>query len=160
MEALGLNLFNIIVYVILFVLVYVLLDKVLIKRLVGMIEKRQDELKTFAGDQEKLDREAKELETKKANIEKDLAKENNEKLNKIMLDMKKEKEKVLEEARKESSEIISEGRKKLSQEEQKLKAEMESKVELATKKALKEVYKIEKESIDKALINKAIKEIS
>ena len=59
MEALGINIVNIIIYIILFVVLYLILDRFFLKNFVKNLEKRQQEIKEGLGLKDRLDEEEK-----------------------------------------------------------------------------------------------------
>ena len=105
MEALGINIFNIIIYIILFIVLYFVLDKYLLKSMMKMLAKRQQDLKGLQSQKETMQKSEAELNTKHGELKTEVKKENQEAFDKIIKEAKEEKAKILADARVEAEQI-------------------------------------------------------
>jgi len=157
MEALGLNIVSITIYIILFVVVYLVLNKFLVKKLLQIIEQRQQTAKNSIDLQTNLQKQMAEMEQKKKESFAATKAESMKTVAEVLHEAKAEKAKILEEAKKEAQAIVEKAEKFLDQERVKLEAEMAAKVEAAARKVVKEVYQANKTEIDQKLIEQALK---
>ncbi len=159
MEALGINLFNIIIYTILFAILMVVLKKYLTKPVTDMLDKREADIKFVHEQKEKLHTAEVELETQKEKLEAEVISANKASREEVLKAAREEKAQILEEAHKEAAAIIASANKKLEQDRKTLEDQTETKVQNAVAKVLKEVYGQEKTSVDRTLIQKALNEL-
>lgn len=159
MEALGINLINIIIYTVLFVVVYLVLKKYLLSKLMEMIEKRQKTVKDTIELKNNLQKEQEELESKQKEVIAETRAAAKEELAQMRKEAEADKLKLLQQAKTEAQEIIAKAEKRLAQEREKMTVEMNEKVELAVKKVVQQIYQQDKVEIDKKLIDLAVKDL-
>lgn len=160
MDALGINIFNIIVYTILFVLLCVILKKYLAGPLMSMLEKRAQAVHDVQKGQEDLAKNREELNNRSATLEEKLRKELKDEREKAITEAKAEKQKIIEAAKKEAEAIVEKANQRLDQERKQQEQAMASKVQQATARVLKEVYHTDRKEIDPKLIQQALQELS
>lgn len=160
MDALGINIFNIVVYTVLFVILYVVLKKYLAKPVMDMLEKRAAAVAKVQADREEIAAKMDDLEKTKAKLTEKMQQELKEEREKSLADAKAEKQKIVSAAKKEAEIIVAKANQKLEQERKQQEEQLAEKIEQATLIVLKEVYNTDKTSIDKKLIQKALQELS
>ncbi len=160
MDALGINIFNIVVYTVLFIILYVVLRKYLAKPVMEMLEKRAAAVAKVQADKDELAIKYDELEKSKAKLTEEMQQELKAEREKSLADAKAEKQNIITAAKKEAEMIVAKANQKLEQERKQQEVLLAEKVEQATIKVLKEIYNTEKSSIDKKLIQKALQELS
>ena len=160
MEALGLNIFNIVIYVVLFTILYLVLNKFLIGKMIVMLEKRQQALIDAEAQKVKLGEQEVELKEKIAEVKEDLRKENKIAYDKVIDEARADKQEILAQARVEAEGIKEAAGKQLAIEKEKIEEEMSANVSVAVQKVMKQIYQGRKQEIDQNLIQKALKELS
>lgn len=160
MDALGINIFNIVIYTILFIVLFFMLKKYLAKPLTEMLEKRAKAVADVQNGKEEIVKERDELNKRSTSLEEKLKREMKDEHDKVILETKQERQKMLADAKAEADAIIAKANARLDQERKVLDEEMTGKIEKAAIKVLKEVYNTEKTSIDPKLIQKALQELS
>src|SRR3989304_6205394 len=159
MEALGLNIVSITIYIILFVVVYLLLNKFLVKKLLQIIEQRQQTAKENIDLKGNLQKQLEGMEQKKKEFFAATKAESMKTIAEVMQEAKAEKTKIIEQAKQEAQLIIEKAEKFLNLEREKLEDEMAGKVAEAARKVVQEGYQANKSEIDKKLIEQALKEL-
>ena len=160
MEALGLNIFNIVIYVVLFTILYLVLNKFLIGKMIVMLEKRQQALIDAEAQKVKLGEQEVELKEKIAEVKEDLRKENKIAYDKVIDEARADKQEILAQARVEAEGIKEAAGKQLAIEKEKIEEEMSANVSVAVQKVMEQIYQGRKQEIDQNLIQKALKELS
>lgn len=143
MEAFGINLVSITIYTILFVILYFVLNKFLIKKLIQIMEERQEQidrgLKLTTKVEERLDE-----------IEKDYQERMNEastKVKGILEEAKVQSSKLrneeMKKAQEEAANLVEKTKKQLELEKEKIRAEVKGDVSELVADAIKSVMKTE-----------------
>lgn len=159
MEALGINVVSIIIYIALFAVVYFIINKFLLKSIVSTLEQRQKDIKQGLELKSSMEKKMEELTKEKQEIMAEARNEAKKVVNEALEAAKSERQGILAEAKQEAEQIVEKANQKFEVERKRLESELEDKVETATRKAVADVYDRNKLDIDKDLINKAIKEL-
>lgn len=160
MEALGLNLVNIVIYMLLFLGVYIVVKAKLVSPLVGILDKRKQEIQESAKMNAEVTEQKSQIGKERSEILKQAKIDAKNAAQMIETNAREEAKKIVTKANQDSEAILKKANEFLAQEKLKLQEEMAEKVNIAVKKTMSEIYDMDKAEIDRALINKVIKEIS
>ena len=159
MEALGINIVSIMIYILLFAVVYFIINKFLLKSIVSTLEQRQKDIKEGLELKNSMEVRMEELTKEKEKIMAEARNEAKKVVNEALEAAKSERKDIFAEAKQEAEQIVEKANQKFDVERERLESGLEARVEKATRKAVADVYERNKLEIDKDLINKAIKQL-
>jgi F-type H+-transporting ATPase subunit b len=160
MDALGINLFSIIVYCILFLIIYLALEKFLLPGIRKSIEERKNLMQANLEKENKLkDTETELLNNIKEN-EKKVLKEASETQEELVMRASTEATQIIEKAKVKAKNILEDAQNALEAKEKKLDETFNLEVEKRALELVKEFYGENKEELDKKLVEKFQKSLS
>jgi F0F1-type ATP synthase membrane subunit b/b' len=160
MEALGINIVDILIYIVLFFILYSVINSKVVRPLIDVIEKRKEEILENNKNKEKISEELENFEVEKDSIKNQLKTESKDEGSKIIASAKLEAKEILNKAKLESDEILSKAKSIIEIERTKYQQELNAKFENVLEQTIQEVYKTNKTEFDKSLIEKAIKQLN
>jgi len=156
MEALGINIVDIVIYMVLFFILFSVINSKLIKPLLVIIEKRRTELKEITEKQTSLDQKAIDFDEQQKTTRTKLKEETQEETDRIITAAKDEAFNIIEKAKHEADKTKQRANELIDQERIKYKAELNEKFEDVLQKTLNQLYNQNKIDIDKNLIKQAL----
>ncbi|MEI7579614.1 MAG: ATP synthase F0 subunit B [bacterium] len=159
MAALGINIVSIFIYSLLFLVVYLIINKFLSGPLLSILEKRRLAIDSGLQQAEAAAKERENISKEKEAILAAAKKEAQQAFTASKKDAEAEKAKYMEKAKKEADAIVFKANERLEVERKKLQDDYRVKLEAQAVAIAKEVYQIDKVSIDKKLIDQAINQL-
>jgi len=159
MEALGINLFSLIVYVVLFFIIYRLLKKYLLPGLSKSISERQKLIADNISLQKKLEEEEANLEKENKAFQQKLVKANKIKEQELIDKANKEAEAIITTAKNKSKIVLEDAQTAAKLAEDKLNKQFDERVAKKAAALLQELDKDNKLNLDNIKISQALNKI-
>ncbi len=156
MEALGINIVNIIIYTLLFVVLYVILNKYLLKGLVKMLDRRQQDIKDAIAKKEELDKQLLSVDEVKTEAENKAVQAGQARSQDLIKQATEEAQTIIATAKVEAERIIEKANKKLDVDKKKLEESFMERVDKEVNERISIISAEYKVEIDKARINKLL----
>jgi F-type H+-transporting ATPase subunit b len=160
MDALGINLFSIVVYTILFIIIFIALEKFMLPGIRKSIAERKKLIEANQQKEQKLKDMETELVSKMNEDEKRVLKEAGNTSEEILTRASSEAQQIIEKAKSKAKNILDDAQNALVSKESKLDESFTKKVETRAMELLKEFYSDNKEELDQKLVEKFQKSLN
>lgn len=157
MEALGINIINIFIYIALFLLLYKILDKFLLSKLDSILTEREGIVEKNLNLANEAEEKMAKAETKIEKDQQEIKELRTEVLKESKEQAQKEAEKIVDSAKAEAKEIVESAQKQTKIESAKQKQEFDKAVETRAKEVVSKLFK-DNPDLDSKLLDKLISE--
>ncbi len=158
MDALGINVINILIYSLVFLVLYIILNKFLFNKILNFLEKRKQDIQDTIKLKKNLQEKHENLENQTKIIKSKAQKQAEKQATQIISTAKKEKQEILKTAKLESEQIIQKANQRLELEKEKQEKQFQKQIEKKVNEKIKQIYKEYKIEIDKAYVEKLLNE--